>query len=83
MQIQIIRRICDNPTCGNKEDFDGNNLRPEAEARLSAWVLLSKEHVLRSGEAPQPIAKHGCCASCANEILRQGLLELPKPKLAN
>ena len=83
MQLQIIRRICDNPTCGQREDFDGNHLTPQAEAALSAWVMLSKEHVLRSGEPPQPLAKHGCCASCANEIIRQGLLDLPKPKMAN
>ena len=49
MQLQIIRRICDNPTCGQREDFDGQHLRPEAEAALSAWVMLSKEHVLQSG----------------------------------
>ena len=80
MQFQIIRRLCDNPSCGQKEDFDGNNLRPDAEAKLSCWVLLSKEHVLQSGQPPQPLSKHGCCASCAVEIIRQALLDLPKSK---
>jgi len=78
MQLQIIRRLCDNPSCGQKEDFDGNNLKPEAEAKLACWVMLTKEHSI--GGQIQPLAKHGCCASCAVEIIRQGLLDLPKPK---
>lgn len=81
MQLQIIRRICDNPTCGRKEDFDGANLRPEAEAALSCWISLQKEHAI--GGQIQPLGKHGCCASCASEIIRQGLLDLPKPQMPN
>jgi hypothetical protein len=75
MQTQIIRRICDNPLCGLKEDFNGQNLRPEDEAKLASWIMLTKEHSI--GGQIQPLAKHGCCGSCAVEILRQGLLELP------
>lgn len=80
MQLQIIRRICDNPSCGQREDFDAAHLKPQDEMRLAAWIMLTKEHVLLSGEPPKPLAKHGCCASCAAEIIRQGLLEIPKPR---
>lgn len=81
MQIQIIRRVCDNPSCGQREDFDPQHLKPEAELRLAAWVMLTKEHSI--GGQIQPLAKHGCCASCAAEILRNGLLEIPTSKEVN
>jgi len=48
------------------------------EAELARWVILTKEHTLVSGEQPQPLTKQGCCATCAVEIVKNGLLELPK-----
>jgi hypothetical protein len=80
MQIQILRRTCDNPRCPHNSSIDLTvpSLKPDMESALSNWVILTKEHVLQSGQAPQGLTKQGCCAGCAMEIIRNGLLELPK-----
>ena len=78
MQIQILRRSCDNPRCDTKIDLNVPALHPNQEAALPNWIILTKEHVLASGQPPQPLTKQGCCSSCAVEIIRSGGLEIPK-----
>lgn len=78
MQTQFIKRVCDNPKCGKETIIPlGRGLKPGEEAELAAWVILTKEHALVSGEAPQPLTLQGCCYSCGVEILRNQMLELP------
>lgn len=57
------------------------HLTPSHEAELSNWIVMTKEHTLRTGEAPQPLTKMACRASCAVEILKDGLLEVPSNKI--
>jgi len=38
--------------------------------------MLGKEHILRTGEQPQALARHACSSTCAVEIIRNGLLEV-------
>lgn len=83
MQIQILRRSCDNPRCDRKIDLPVGGLTPMMEAELSNWVVMTKEHVLHTGEQPQALSKMGCCASCAVEIVKNNLLDMPKPKLVD
>ena len=78
MQIQILRRSCDNPKCDVSVDLKPGHLTPMQEAEMSNWIVLTKEHVLNSGENPTPLGKIACCATCAVEIIRNGLLDLPK-----
>lgn len=86
MQIQILRRNCDNPRCGTAIDLHVPGLRPTEEAELGKWIILTKEHVLATGQQPQPITKQACSSSCATEIIRNNGLDLPKleiPKKAS
>lgn len=78
MQTQILRRSCDSPKCDTEIDLPFGNLRPEHEAALSGWIVMTKEHVLVSGQAPQPLTKLACCSTCAIEVIKNGGLELPK-----
>lgn len=80
MQIQILRRTCDNPRCPHESDIDLTvpALKPEAEKALGNWIILTKEHVLVSGQPPQPLTKQACCDGCAVEILRSKGLDIPK-----
>lgn len=80
MLVQIYRRICDNPKCDSKTDFE-IPLRPDKEHEISNWVVMTKEYVLHTGEQPQALTKIACSGSCAVEILRNNLLDLPKPKV--
>lgn len=81
MQKQFLKRECDNPKCDTKVAIEmGRALTPAEETMLATWIILTKEYALVSGQPPQPFTKHGCSASCAVEILRNGLLELPNPK---
>lgn len=81
MQTQILRRKCDNPRCDTTEDFPMGNLKPSHEAALASWIVMTKEHTLRTGEAPQPLTKMACRAACAVEIIKDGLLEVPSQKI--
>lgn len=78
MQTQILRRVCDSPKCDNSIDLPVENLRPEHERALGSWIVLTKEHILVSGQPPQPMTKLGCSATCAVEIIKAGGLDLPK-----
>ena len=78
MQSQYIHRVCDNPKCNSEIEIPMQGaIHPQLESEISGWVSLGKEHFLRSGEPPQTLVKHGCCATCAVEIIRNGVLELP------
>jgi hypothetical protein len=83
MQTQILRRVCDNPRCQKMVDLPVGHMRPTDEAELGSWIVLTKEHILVSGDQPQAIAKMGCCGTCAVEIVRNGQLDLPKKVGAN
>lgn len=78
MQTQILRRVCDSPRCDVSIDLPVGNLRPEHERALGAWIVLTKEHILVSGQPPQPLTKLACSSSCAVEVIKNGGLELPK-----
>jgi hypothetical protein len=81
MQIQILRRKCDNPRCDTGLDLPVGNLTPMLELDLGNWIILTKEHVLQTGQQPQPMTKMGCCSSCAIEIIKNSLLDMPKVPL--
>ena len=78
MQRQYLKRQCDAPGCGRSFQFPMDVLTPADSAELSNWTCLTKEHTLVDGQPPQPLIRHGCSATCATEIIRNGLLELPK-----
>lgn len=78
MQVQIVRRSCDNPKCHSEVDLKPGHLTPMQEVEMSNWIVLTKEHVLVTGENPQPLGKIACSATCAVEIIRNGLLDVPK-----
>ncbi len=81
MQRQFLKRTCDNPKCGKVFSFPMDRLTPDEEAEMSAWIYVTKEHVPVSGQPPQPLTRHGCCSSCAVEIIRNGMLEMPTNKI--
>lgn len=84
MQTQILRRICDNPRCDTKIELPVGNLTPMHETELANWIVLTKEHTLVSGQQPQPLIKLACCSICGIEIIKNGLLDIPKkPNLAS
>jgi hypothetical protein len=76
VQSQILRRQCDN--CGLKVDLPLGHMRPEHEAELGAWIVMSKEHTLRTGEQPQVLTKHACCYTCGEQLLKNQALDIPK-----
>jgi hypothetical protein len=53
MQTQILRRCCDNPKCDKEIDLPVGNLTPMLELELSNWIVVSKEHVLNTGDYPR------------------------------
>lgn len=78
MQTQILRRVCDNPKCNTKVDLVPHRMTPMMEAELGAWIVLTKEHVLQTGQEPQAMTKMACRSTCAIEIIKNNLLDVPK-----
>lgn len=80
----LVRRECDH--CGEKMDFKQNRqvdeVSPEEAARVSSWVTLVKVHFIKQRNQVYPVTKHGCRASCAENIIKLGMLELPKEVVA-
>lgn len=82
MQTQILRRVCDSPKCDNSFDATVGNygveFNPNQERELPNWIVLTKEHILVSGQPPQAMTKVACSSRCAIEVINNGVLELPK-----